>query len=255
MIVGTRAANPSSGAVIAATAPRPGAAGGTLCGMANPFLGLAHRRPEVDMDEAARLLLAGWGRVGVAHELGSHQDRNYLVEGDDGRFVLKIARHGITRPELEAENVALAHLAAAGLSFAVPVPVPALDGSLIVAATTAGGATHDLRLVTFIEGVPLDGESYFSAAVLRAHGAMGAELVLALAGFDHPGLDRAFQWDLKHAADICEALAPFASTPERRALLDASIARAMTGARAADPRAAGPGRARGHHRPEHARDP
>ena len=76
--------------------------------------------------------------------------------------------------------------------------------------------------------MPLDGESYFSAAVLRAHGAMGAELALALAGFDHPGLDRAFQWDLKHAADICEALAPFASTPERRALLDASIARAMT---------------------------
>ncbi len=90
--------------------------------MANPFLGLAHRRPEVDMDEAARLLLAGWGRTGVAHELGSHQDRNYLVEGDDGRFVLKIARHGITRPELEAENAGLAHLAAAGLSFARPRP-------------------------------------------------------------------------------------------------------------------------------------
>ena len=180
------------------------------------------------MDEAARLLLAGWGRTGVAHELGSHQDRNYLVESDDGRFVLKIARHGITRPELEAENAGLAHLAAAGLSFAVPMPVPALDGSLIVAATTSTGATHDLRLVTFIEGVPLEGEAYFSAVVLRAHGAMGAELALALAGFDHPGLDRAFQWDLKHAADICEALAPFASTPERRSLLDASIARAMT---------------------------
>jgi 4-aminobutyrate aminotransferase-like enzyme/Ser/Thr protein kinase RdoA (MazF antagonist) len=195
--------------------------------MANPFLGLAHRRPEVDMEEAARLLLAGWGRTGVAHELGSHQDRNYLVEADDGRFVLKIARHGITRPELEAENAGLAHLAAAGLSFAVPVPVPALDGSLIVEGTTSAGATHDLRLVTYIEGVPLDGESYFSAAVLRAHGAMGAELSLALAGFDHPGLDRAFQWDLKHAAEICEALAPFASTPGRRTLLEASIGRAM----------------------------
>ena len=195
--------------------------------MVNPFLGLAHRRPEVDIDEAARLLLAGWGRTGVAHELGSHQDRNYLVEGGDGRFVLKVARHGIGRPELDAENAALAHLAAAGLSFAVPVVVPALDGSLIVEATTSAGATHDLRLVTFVEGLPLDGEHHFSAAVLRAHGAMGAELSLALAGFDHPGLDRAFQWDLKHAAAVCEALAPFASTPERRALLGVSIARAM----------------------------
>ena len=134
-------------------------------------------------------------------------------------------------------------------------PVPALDGSLIVAGDDVGRRdprppprdVHRGRAARR-RGVLL------APAVLRAHGAMGAELALALAGFDHPGLDRAFQWDLRYAADICEALAPFASTPERRALLDASIARAMTALEPLIPRAPGPGRPRGHHRPEHARD-
>src|SRR4051794_5022834 len=121
----------------------------------NPFLGLAHRRPEVDRDEAARLLLEGWGRTGVTRELGSHQDRNWLVEGVDGRFVLKVARHGITRPELEAENAALLGLAGAGLSFEVPAPVPALDGSPVRPGTTRAGATHHLPLPPVLHRAPL----------------------------------------------------------------------------------------------------
>src|SRR5690349_6098803 len=156
--------------------------------MANPFLGMEHRRPEVSLDEAARLLHEHWGRTGVAGELGSHQDRNVLVRGDDGEFVLKVARHGISRVELEAENAAMAWLAARGLSFAVPRPVPALDGSLIFSATTGDGETHDVRLVTFLPGEPLSGERFLGPAVLRAHGAMLAELVVAFDGFDHPGL-------------------------------------------------------------------
>ncbi|HKF85054.1 MAG TPA: phosphotransferase, partial [Candidatus Limnocylindrales bacterium] len=195
--------------------------------MVNPFLGLEHRRPDVDLEEAARLLLAGWGRTGVVRQLGSHQDRNILVDGPDGRFVLKVARHGISRRELDAENGAMRHVAEAGVSFAVPVPVPALDGSLVVALPMRTGVVHDVRLVTFVDGTPLEDHRFFAPAVLRAHGSMAGELAVALAGFDHPGLDRAFQWDLRYAADICDALAPFASTPDRRELLDASIARAM----------------------------
>ena len=195
--------------------------------MANPFLGMEHRRPEVSLDEAARLLLEHWGRTGVAGELGSHQDRNVLVRDADGAFVLKIARHGISRVELEAENAAMAWLAERGLSFAVPRPIAALDGSPIVSATTSDGATHDLRLVTFLDGAPLSGESFLGPAVLEAQGAMLAELVTALAGFDHPGLDRAFQWDLRYAADVCEAFRPSASTPARRAAMDAAVSAAM----------------------------
>src|SRR4051794_32627529 len=160
--------------------------------MTNPFAGHEHRRPDVDRDEAERLLAAAFGRTGILRELGSHQDRNFLVAGEDGaRFVLKVTRNGLSRAALDAENQAMLRVAAAGLEIEVPVPQPAADGSLIAEGTTSGGATHNLRLVTFVHGVPLDQAGYLAPPVLRAHGALAASVAVALAGFDHPALDRA----------------------------------------------------------------
>ncbi len=93
--------------------------------MANPFDGHEHRRPDVDTAEAARLLSLHFGREGALRELGSHQDRNFRVDAPDGRYVLKVARQGLGRGELEAENQAMLRAGAAGLPFAVPAPQPA----------------------------------------------------------------------------------------------------------------------------------
>ena len=103
--------------------------------------------------------------------------------------------------------------AAAGLPFEVPVPQPALDGALIARVTTASGvgarpaAGHLARRASRSTEV-----ATCRAAVLRAHGAMAARIALALDGFDHPALDRALQWDVRHAGAVVDALAPFAST-------------------------------------------
>jgi 4-aminobutyrate aminotransferase-like enzyme/Ser/Thr protein kinase RdoA (MazF antagonist) len=198
-----------------------------MTGAANPFLGHEHRRPAVNADEAARLLLEGFGVTGELRELGSHQDRNFLVETQAGeRFVLKVAREGLGRAALEAENAAMLRVAAAGLPFEVPVPQPDIRGALIARVTTAAGATHDVRLVTWIDGEPLDRAPYFAPSLLRAHGEMAARIAMALEGFDHPALDRALQWDVRHAGAVVEALAPFASTPARLVALEAAMARA-----------------------------
>jgi len=202
----------------------------------NPFLGHEHRRPDVDAAEAARLLELVFGRRGRLTELGSHQDRNYLVETAGGeQLVLKVARQGISRAELEAENAAILHAAAAGLPFELPIPQPAKDGALIASATTASGATHDLRLVAWIAGEPMDRVAYLAPAVLRAHGEMAARIALALDGFDHPGLDRALQWDVRHAGSVVEALVGFSATPARRQLAETAMARAAVALAALEP--------------------
>ena len=198
----------------------------------NPFLGHEHRRPDVDVAEAARLLELAFGRRGRLTELGSHQDRNYRVETTAGeRFVLKVARAGISRAELEAENAAMLHAAAAGLSFAVPIPQPALDGAMVTRVETTAGGAHDLRLVTFIDGEPMDRVGHLAPVVLRAHGAMAAEMARALEGFDHPALDRVLQWDIRHAGAVVEALAPYVAAPERRTLARTAAARAAAALR------------------------
>src|SRR4051794_37622964 len=177
----------------------------------NPFATLEHRRPDVDFAEAARLARTVFGLEGTVRELGSHQDRNFLVDAADGRFVLKVARHGISRRELEAENAAMARVAEAGLPFATPVPQPALDGGLVAEAETAAGRRYDVRLVTWIDGEPLGESRHLAPVVLRAHGALAARIAIALDGFEHPGLDRTFQWDLRHAEALVAALGGYAS--------------------------------------------
>ncbi len=194
----------------------------------NPFLGHEHRRPVLDVGEATRLLGEAFGVEGQLHELWSHQDRNFRVTTPGGeRFVLKVAREGLGRTALEAENAAMARAAAAGLPFEVPVPQRARDGALIARATTASGAEHDLRLVTWLEGEPV-AEGHLPVSYLRVHGAMAARIAQALDGFDHPALDRALQWDVRHAGEVVAALATFASSPARRSLLEASIGRAQS---------------------------
>ena len=209
---------------------------GSVRDATNPFHGHEHRRPRVDEAEAACLLRGAFGVEGSLRELGSHQDRNFLVTTAAGdRFVLKVARAGLGRAALEAENAAMLHVAGAGLPFEVPVPQPALDGSRIARAVTAAGDAHDLRLVTWIEGEPLDRFGHLGPPVLRAHGAMAARITLALDGFDHPALDRALQWDVRHAGSVVEALAPFASTPERRRTAERGMARAAQALAALEP--------------------
>jgi 4-aminobutyrate aminotransferase-like enzyme/Ser/Thr protein kinase RdoA (MazF antagonist) len=194
---------------------------------ANPFEGHEHRRPDVAVPEAAQLLRQTFGVEGELLELISHQDRNYRVTTPAGlRFVLKVAREGLGRPALEAENAAMLRVAAAGLPFEVPVPQPALDGALIAGVRTASGADHDLRLVTWIDGEVLAEDRYLPPSFLQGHGAMAARIALALRGFDHPALDRALQWDVRHAGAVVAALSSHASTPARRDRLEAAMARA-----------------------------
>ncbi|MFN8630717.1 MAG: aminotransferase [Chloroflexota bacterium] len=192
----------------------------------NPFLGHAHRPPALEAPEAARRLREHFGIEGELVELYSHQDRNFRVTAGDGRrFVLKAAREGLGREALEAENAAMRCASAAGLPFEVPVPQPALSGERIVRARTEAGAELDLRLVTWLEGTVVE-RGHLSPAYLRAHGAMAGRMALALADFDHPALDRVLQWDVRHAGAVVEAMAPFASTPERRALVETAMGRA-----------------------------
>ncbi len=182
----------------------------------NPFGDLALRCPPIGVDEAAAIARDLFGREGAVRELGSNQDRNYRVDTPDGRFVLKIANPGWERVALEAQNAAMSHLAACDLPFAVPRPVASPAGNLIE-PLTRDGETFEIRLVTYVEGAPLDTTPYRSAAALRAVGRIAGATVKALTGFAHPGTDRTIQWDLRLARPVVEALDHWVQDDARRA--------------------------------------
>jgi 4-aminobutyrate aminotransferase-like enzyme/Ser/Thr protein kinase RdoA (MazF antagonist) len=180
---------------------------------ANPFAGHALPNPDLSPAEAAAVLEAHFGRRGALLPLGSTQDQNFRVDAPDGRFVLRIETAQAVPLYVEAQNAAMLHLA--GASFEVPVPQPTLEGGFL-AAVERDGARHLVRLLSFVEGVPLSEAGHLASPVLRDLGALAARCARALADFTHPGAERLLQWDCRHAGDVVRALAGEVADPAAR---------------------------------------
>jgi len=118
--------------------------------MSGLFEGYWIESPPFDADDGRALAAELFGVDGASSELGSHQDRNFLITTDSGhRSVLKIANPHFGRESLEMQNAAMHHLAQAGLAVATPLPLSTADGAEI-ATVTRDGVEYDVRMTTWV---------------------------------------------------------------------------------------------------------
>ncbi|PIJ53239.1 hypothetical protein BMH30_02595, partial [Leucobacter sp. OLES1] len=167
-------------------------------------------RPAVSAEDAARISGELYGIEAAAVELGSNQDRNYLLTHPDGsRSVLRIDNPIFGQEARDAQHAALDAYRAAGVR--VPAVLAGLDGAL---TQTWGG--YAVRRSEFVDGVPLVDAGYLAPVVLEEFGALAAASVRALEALDHPGLDRPHMWDMRVAYDETVRLAPAITDPVLR---------------------------------------
>ena len=158
-------------------------------------------RPDVDEEDAARIAHDLYGADVVARELGSNQDRNFLLtEVDGSRSVLRIDNPVFGDGARDAQHAALDAYRAAGV--AVPAVLPGLDGAL-----TQRWRGFAVRRSEFAVGEELVDAGYLAPVVLAEFGALAAASVNALAPLRHPGLDRRHMWDMRVAFDETAKLA------------------------------------------------
>ena len=174
------------------------------------------QRPSIDIDRAAEIAREIFGAEGVMRELQSQQDRNFAIQTPSGTRVLKVANRGWGRPTIDAQNSALLHVASRDAGFQAPVPVPALDGQL-VHEIADGDDVLPVRLLTFVEGRTLTDARHLSSEVVADLGRLAGRSAAALADFDHPGLDRVVQWDLRQAEQVIDSLLASIAEPDSRA--------------------------------------
>lgn len=178
--------------------------------------------PEIEEATAARIAFDGWGVDGRARALGSHQDRNFLIEPEGHpRVLLKIANPSVTAPELEAQSAAAAAISAAGVR--APRALPFADGTT-ARPVVVDGVTMQARLLEFLEGETLSG--YLSPGAVRAIGALAATVDVALSALEAPGAERIHQWDLREAPGVLDELLPFVADEALRVELAAAAAAA-----------------------------
>jgi 4-aminobutyrate aminotransferase-like enzyme/Ser/Thr protein kinase RdoA (MazF antagonist) len=196
---------------------------------AGSFQRYAILAPPFAAEDARRVAAECYGIRGEVVELASYQDRNFLITAPDGgRAVLKVANPHFGRPSLELQNAAMAHVAGAGLPFATPVCLPALDGREIISVELAG-AGRDVRLVSHLSGTPLSEVRHHAGAVRVAVGALAGRIARTLADFEHPAAERVLQWDVRHAGAVVDGLLRYVSSAPRRTLVERAMAVHDTG--------------------------
>jgi 4-aminobutyrate aminotransferase-like enzyme/Ser/Thr protein kinase RdoA (MazF antagonist) len=163
--------------------------------------------PQLTVAAASAAALELYGLQTTATALPSERDQNFKLSLPNGTaYVLKVANLREASPLLDAENSAmqlLARCADAALAAKFPQLVSALSGQGI-AQFKYNGASHSVRLITFLAGVPLATVKRQSAELLQELGATAAALDLVLADFKPAAIQRKFVWDLAGAAGIVD---------------------------------------------------
>ncbi|WP_319433652.1 aminotransferase [Mycobacterium sp. RTGN5] len=160
--------------------------------------------------------------------LGSQQDANFLLSTPDGDpiGVLKVANPAFSRIELEAQDAAAAHIGqiepdvrtATNVELAGVAPIAELRGD--------DGTVLYARIIAFLAGGTMSGDQYVTPARAAALGALAGRTVRALTSFEHDGVDRVLQWDLRHAQRTVEVLAAHVTDIARRDVVESAAAAA-----------------------------
>ncbi len=168
----------------------------------------------LESSEAERIARDVYGLEAQAEPLPGYVDSNFLLRISAGeRRVLKVSPSAVDRQALECQTHALIYLSDTPLADLVPRIIPALDGRAL------SSVDHGVvRLVSYLEGVPLARVENRPPGLLRDLGGTLARLDLALRGFHHPGAHHSLAWDLTRTHELGR-LARHIQGPDRRKLV------------------------------------
>jgi hydroxylysine kinase len=162
--------------------------------------------------EVAALARAHFGLEGKLSPLTSERDQNHLLRQADGRgVVLKIANPAEPIARTAHQCAALRHVAAKDPGLPVPRMQASRSGGDLV-PLQAGGT---LRVVTWLEGLPLAAAPR-TLAQRRAIGQLQARLAMAMADLPAPPVEDGLLWDLQQAPRL-RPLLPAIADPALRA--------------------------------------
>lgn len=175
--------------------------------------------PQVSEAQAEQIVKMHYGMTARAKWLGSNQDANFVIyDGQDEIVgVLKVANPAFNATELDAQDVAADLISDAEPALRIAVPLPNSAGEKYTSITGLLDKTAYVRLLRYLPGGTLLESGYLPPAAVAGLGEVAARVSRALAGFEHPGLDRALQWDLRYGADVVTQLISHVADPARRA--------------------------------------
>lgn len=184
---------------------------------------LGFEPPSFSTDVIARITRTWFGITGVMKPLHGERDQNTRITDTDGRqYVLKIS--GATeKPEsVDFQVGALLHIQQTDPKLPVPHLIAGTNGD-VVQLIELDGFAHQVRLVTYLPGIPFMDGPFPTETGLRNFGRVIARLSNALKGYTHPASREFMPWDIGNGlvfSDQFRDLIPETVRPLCRSLID-----------------------------------
>lgn len=148
-------------------------------------------------ERALEILREFYGISGRLTRFDTEKDDTFRVDAGQGRFVMKVANPDETPEEIDFQNGILKHVAERDPLLPVPRLKETIDGADTAVFTDIDGSTRHVRLLTYLDGMPLDRTRSSPRGRVRI-GRILARLRHAMADFSHPGEARCYPWDVQH---------------------------------------------------------
>jgi len=163
---------------------------------------LSPQPPDFSEDEARQIVSSHYGLTAEVKLLMAERDQNFkLTDGSGTHFVLKISNAAEDSAVTDFQTQMLTHIQDRDPSMPVPRVVHALNGQVITAVSGRNGEWHQVRVLSWLDGLPLREVEVGRALAVRL-GTMLARLDLSLADYKHPASDHDFNWDMKRLSRL-----------------------------------------------------
>ena len=180
--------------------------------------GLSGAYVQMPEESAIRLLKDRYGMTGALKRFDTEKDDTFRVTTEDGRrFILKVANPDEPFTEIDFQNSLLRYVETRDPTLPVPRINDTEDGVDIFQIKDVDGSQRCVRLLTFLEGTPLD-ETQSDKTGRVQIGKMLARLRYATEGFTHEAEDRYYGWDVQHLLTLEHLLDEVDDYTQRQAL-------------------------------------
>ena len=159
-------------------------------------------RPPFSLSDARGILEAHYGiQADTLEPLPSELDRNFYLRSRAGEsFVLKIAHSSVSFRVLDLQNATMKHLLAHMNLF--PELIASRDGEDVIEIASGTGDPYRVRLLRYIDGIPLCDFRPHSAELLQEIGAKLGSMAAAMQSFDHDEKRLSYRWNIGNLQQV-----------------------------------------------------
>lgn len=164
-------------------------------------------RPEVQLADVLVIAQQQHGVVGAARELGSQQDRSFLIADPVGTpaLLVKVHRPALSASEIDVQCAVADRLRERGIL--TPQVFRGADGKRIHSVPDASGGNALVIASTAIDGESLSRLCALDGALAESLGLLAGRVALALADLSHPAQQRELQWEAGCGLSVVTELA------------------------------------------------